>query len=129
MLKTKKEIKTWLDYFGVNNYTIHDDLIVDVDESVFLAFLKIDEIPFQFGKVKGYFDISNNNLTSLIGSPFEVTSDANFSHNRLKSLQYCPKIIGADLLLGEHSDSFEQKGRPNEIEDLSLDDLPSSIGE
>jgi hypothetical protein len=33
-LKTKGEIKNWLDCYGIKNYTINDDLTVDVNGSV-----------------------------------------------------------------------------------------------
>ena len=44
--------------------------------------------------VTGYFDCSNNNLTSLEGAPKEVGGDFDCSDNKLISLEGAPKEVG-----------------------------------
>ena len=69
MLQSKSEIAAWLDKYNIENYTINDDLTVDVAGNVDLYYNKLATIPIQFGKVTGWFDCSNNKLTSLEGCP------------------------------------------------------------
>ena len=68
MLKTKEQIKQWLDEMGVINYVINKDLTVDVKGDVNLSYKNLKELPVQFGKVKGNFFCSNNQLKSLKGA-------------------------------------------------------------
>ncbi len=95
MLKTKDDIKQWLDSAEISNYTINDDLTVDVDGYVSLTRMNLVKIPVQFGVVSGYFSCMRNELTSLKGCPRTVTGDFNCSYNKLTSLDGCPeKVIG-----------------------------------
>lgn len=112
---TKKQIKAFLDDNLIFNYTIHDDLTIDVDDDVWLE-IDDSEIPVQFNDVSGDFYLMDcYNLTSLKGSPVNVfgnfscrklglTSlvgapdyvDANFncSGNPITSLEGMPKVFG-----------------------------------
>ena len=45
---------------------------VNVDSNVELSGKELTSIPVQFGYVTGWFDCSDNNLTSLKGCPVEV---------------------------------------------------------
>lgn len=98
MLKTKENIKSWLDKMEINGYKINDDLTVDVDGDVNLGNNKLYEIPIQFGIVNGNFSIWHNKLISLKGCPHKVTKNFDYTHNQLESLEYCPKEIGEDFL-------------------------------
>jgi len=90
MLKTKEEIQAWLDEMRIKNYTINDDLTVDVDGTVKISNKKLVEIPVQFGIVVRDFDCSRNKLTSLKGSPRECVGFY-CSHNKLTSLVGAPQ--------------------------------------
>ena len=73
----EQEVKSWCEEMGIKNYTINSKGEIDVDGSVWLyKFLKkndFKELPYKFGRVTGYFDISNNpNLTSLKNCPDKV---------------------------------------------------------
>lgn len=113
-MKSVPEIEEWLNKFSINNYIITDDLYITVFGSVNLnGKLKSKKLPVKFKKVDGYFDISNNSLESLEGSPESVLKDFNCSfndlesliggpykvgdfdcsNNRLSSLSYCPKEV------------------------------------
>lgn len=117
MLKTKKEIKDWLTNMGINDYTIHDDLTVDVYDSIDLKNNGLKDIPVQFGKAVADFDISSNSLTNLKGCPFSVGGNFVCFYNPLYSLKYCPKEIKGSFYL-----------RDTLIENLRLEDLPDEIG-
>lgn len=82
----KKETEKWLLDHGITAYTLRDDLTVDVDARVNLSELKITSIPVQFGIIKGGFDCSNNELTTLRGCPVTISGEFKCSGNLLTSL-------------------------------------------
>jgi hypothetical protein len=115
MLKTKEEIIEWLNKYGVEDYTVNEDLTVNVDGYVDLSFKKLKSIDIQFNKVSadffciyneltslkgcpqivgGNFSCHSNSLTSLKGSPKEVGGSFDCSNNQLTSLDGCPKEVG-----------------------------------
>jgi len=93
MLTLKDEIKNWLEEHKIKNYTINADLTIDVGGDVNLHCRKLKKIPYQFGIVNGYFDCSNNKLTSLKHCAKTVNGYFNCSRNQLTSLEHCPKIV------------------------------------
>jgi hypothetical protein len=95
--KTIDEIKNWLDKYGIKNYTINDDLTVDVDGDVYLSHNQLTSILVQFKNVGGYFYCYNNQLTSLEGCPSSVGGDFYCSNNQLTSLKGAPSIAGGDF--------------------------------
>ena len=88
------QVKNWLDEMRVKNYTINDDLTVDVNGHVNLSEFRLTEIPIQFGRVTGIFYIDRNSLTSLKGCPNYVGSKLSCSHNKLTTLEYGPEYVG-----------------------------------
>ncbi len=88
--KTFIETQVWLDLMGVKNYTIHDDLTVDVNGSVDISFEGLTCIPVQFGVVKGDFNCYFNHLTTLIGAPNTCEWFLCYG-NHLTSLDGAPK--------------------------------------
>lgn len=99
---TYEETKKWLDKMGVENYTINEDLTVDVDVNVDLRHKKLEKIPVKFGKVGGSFSCRNNQLTSLEGCPEKIVGDFGCSYNQLTSLEGIPKSVGGDFLCYEN---------------------------
>lgn len=94
-MKSVSAIEQWLEKYSINNYTISNDLKVSVHGSVNLnGNLELKRLPVTFEFVDGYFDISNNDLTSLEGSPKIVTRDFNCSNNKLESLANSPVKVG-----------------------------------
>jgi len=89
-----QDIAQWLKKYGITNYTIHENLVVDVDCDVNLYNNKLTALPFQFGKVTGNFHCSNNQLTSLQYCPTAVGGGFYCYNNQLTSLQYCPTTVG-----------------------------------
>lgn len=114
MLKNKEEIITWLENNNIVNYIIHDDFSISVNESVFLRDKNLKQIPLQFNVIHGSFDCSNNQLTSLFGSPKIINGDCNFSRNKLKDLEYCPNIVRGNFL-ATYNNIHSLKFFPNSI--------------
>ena len=95
--KTYEYIKNWLDDMDIDNYTINDDLTIDVDGDVDLNNKKLEKIPVKFKSIGGYFDCGSNQLTSLKGSPDSVGKDFYCRDNQLTSLEGCPESVGGSF--------------------------------
>ncbi len=99
MFKTKEDIKQWCDDHFIEDYTINEDLTVDVDNDVFLYLLPIIYLPIQFGEINGEFLLGENGLKSLRGCPYIVHHDFTCGGNEITSLNYLPKIIEGTIRL------------------------------
>lgn len=93
LLNSKEKIEQWLKKMNINHYVINNDLTVHVNGSVNICDKKLNFIPIQFDTIKGDFDCSYNNLTSLKGAPYTVNGDFDCSYNNLTSLQNSPNLI------------------------------------
>jgi hypothetical protein len=98
MFNTKEEVKNWLEKYSVKNYTINEDLTIDVEGDVNLQYRKLSCIPIIFNKVSGSFMGCFNNLTSLKGCPKIVLGCFLISNNNLTSLKHCPEEVGGDFV-------------------------------
>ena len=114
---TYDQVSKWLDSMGIKNYTINDDLTVDVDGDVDLS----DKLEWAYFHVKfntvknGSFVCSNNHFQSLQGCPITVTESFICHSNRLTSLKGAPIKVG---------DNFECGG--NQLD--SLEGVPKEVG-
>lgn len=116
MLKTKEEIKAWLEEYSIKNYFIRDNLIVDVADNVNISNKGLLDIPIQFGTIKGYFNCSQNSLTSCKGFPEFVERDLNCSDNKITSLEGCTQnMIG---LICNYNQLTSLKGAPQNCEHI-----------
>jgi hypothetical protein len=95
-----KDIETICDDYGIKNYTITNDGLVNVDGYVNISHMRLTKLPFNFGFVTGYFICNSNQLTSLEGGPKEVGGDFFCHNNRLTSLKGCPKEVGGVFFCG-----------------------------
>ena len=89
------EIESWCDEMHISNYTINSQGEIDVNGEVDLKYSDFEELPYKFGKVKGYFSVMMClNLTSLkncpdyVGNYFDVDDCP-----QLDSLEGCPKEV------------------------------------
>lgn len=106
MLNNIPDIKKFLNRYGLynNDYTINGDLSVDVKGDVDISHKNLskttplDEIPVKFGKVTGSFNVSQNELTSLYGSPDEVGKNFYCGFNKLTDLEYSPKLVKGSFM-------------------------------
>jgi len=82
-----------------------------------LSGLKLTKLPSNLKNVSvtGYFDCSNNNLTSLDGAPASVDRHFDCSSNNLTSLDGAPRSVGLSFYCGN-----------NKL--TSLVGAPSSVG-
>lgn len=112
---TKKQIKAFLKAKRIRNYTINDDLTIDVDDDVWLS-IEETEIPVQFGKVDGDFNLRKcTNLTSLKGTPVKVFGNFRCSDMSLTSLVGAPDYV---------HENFDCSGNPI----ISFEGLPDVFG-
>jgi len=107
MFKTKDEIEVWLVSIHKNNYTINDNLTVDIHQPVkFLPNnLKQGKIPVKFNIADSSFDVSMCRLLSLVGCPNHVTTHFSCSQNNLRSFEGGPTFVGGDYTA--HSNMFD----------------------
>ncbi len=90
---SEEEIHLICGKYNIQNYSINPNGSIDVKENVILVKKNLKEIPLKFNKVYGFFDISNNRLTSLEGSPREVDGYFDCSDNLLTSLIGSPDKV------------------------------------
>ena len=90
-------IESWLKLNNIKNYTVNEDLSVDVAGDVSLLELNIVELPVKFRTVSGNFTCSQNKLISLVGCPSSVGGDFLCSVNRLTTLEFCPVQVGSSF--------------------------------
>jgi len=83
--------------YGIENYTINDDMTIDGDGDVDLSDNQLTKLPLKFKNVSGDFDCYDNNLTSLEGCPKQVDGDFVCSDNNLTSLEGSPKQVGGNF--------------------------------
>ena len=136
-LTSKIDVETWLKKYSVQNYTINEDMSVDVNGNVDLDNKYLVEIKVQFRNVSGDFNCYSNYLTdlsgcpikiggsfccngneivvSLIGSPIEIGGSFYCNNGNYTSLEGCPKRVVGDF-------NF----RFNKL--VSLDDGPDFVG-
>ncbi len=89
-LKTREEIMVWLDRMRIHNYTIRDDLTVDVDGNVDISAGWLYHIPVQFGVIFGDFNCAHNYLTNLKGSPRRCET-FRCGHNEITGFEGAPE--------------------------------------
>lgn len=110
---SKIDIKNWLDENHVENYTIHDDLTVDAI-SVNLSQKNLTFLPVQFNVVNSTFDISNNQLTNLKGSPHTALSFF-CQDNFLVSLEGAPQWVPKEFDCSYNTKLMSLKYAPQKV--------------
>ena len=105
------EIEAWCEEMGIEDYTINNKGEIDVDGEVDLSGKDFKELPYKFGKVKGYFKldgcenlISINNCPDKVGDSFDIDGCI-----RLDSLEGCPKEVGSNFWCGNCKRKFTTK--------------------
>jgi hypothetical protein len=91
---TREEVIEVCEDYEIENYTINDDLSIDVDGDVRLYGKGLEYLPLKFNYVSGYFGCSNNNLETLKGCPQRVNGNFSCHFNKLKILKGCPQTVG-----------------------------------
>lgn len=116
--KTEIQVENWLNSMNVENYIIHDNLIVDVNGSVDISGRNLSYLPVQFGIVYNNFYAYNNSLSSLEGFPYKIYGKLSCQENMINSLKFCPNQIGGKI---DFSENFilSLKGFPKVIRNNS----------
>ena len=76
---------------------INEDYTIDAHGDVNFLGKSLTKIPLKFNNVVGHFRCSNNNLTTLEGSPKEVGGYFNCANNQLTTLKGSPKEVGGNF--------------------------------
>ena len=106
----KAEIEAWCEKMGIENYTINSQGEIDVDGCVNLDNIDIKELPYKFGRVIGFFSVSNCNLISLKNCPNILYDFFDCSDNYyLDSLKYIPKEVGGNIHCGHCKRKFTEE--------------------
>jgi hypothetical protein len=112
--QTESEVAKICDEYGIRNWTLNSEGLVDVNSSVNLDLdlvrhdKELTKLPLKFGEVTGYFSCDSNKLTSLEGSPHTVSGGFFCNHNQLTSLEGCPHTVGGNFSCGSNNlTSFE----------------------
>lgn len=95
--KEKDRIDSICDQYGIENYSINSDGSIDVAGDVLLIYDELTKLPLKFNTVSGYFDCSDNDLTSLKGAPTTVGGIFNCNINQLTSLEGSPTTVGGNF--------------------------------
>jgi len=86
--------------YGIKNYNINSDGSIDVNGDINLISRDLTKLPLKFGKVSGYFDCRNNQLTTLEGCPQSVVGYFNCRYNKLETLEGFPQSVGGNFYCG-----------------------------
>jgi len=107
----RAQIANWLDSFGIINYTINDDLTIDVNGSVNLNYKFLTCFPsfIKFNEVSSIFYCSDNQLTSLEGCPRTVGGSFSCRNNYLTSLEGCPKTVDGNFFCHSNKKKFNEE--------------------
>jgi len=98
LYKSYKDIDTVCKKYGIKNYTINLDSIVDVDDDYVNFYSSgLTKLPLKFGNVSGCFDCGDNELTSLEFCPQSVGGSFHCGENKLKDLYGFPEFFDGDI--------------------------------
>jgi len=113
------------------SYDFKDD--VDIDN---LGLKNIAELGIKFGKVGGYFNCGNNQLTNLEGAPTKVGGYFYCRYNKLTSLEGAPQEVGGGFYC-DNNRLTGLEGAPQEVSGwfdcrhnqfTNLEGAPSKVG-
>jgi hypothetical protein len=133
---TREEVIEVCEKYKIIDYTINDDLSIDVDGGVYLNRRYLEYLPLRFNYVNDYFNCSYNKLKTLEGCPQVVGGTFNCYFNKLKTLEGCPQTISGSF---NCSDNYLKllKGCPQTVDGsfdcsynklISLEDGPQTVG-
>jgi hypothetical protein len=94
---TESDVAEICKKYGIENWYINSEGLVDVDGDVFLYRDNLIELPLIFGHVSGNFFCADNHLTSLEGAPISVGGSFYCSDNYLTSLEGVPISVGGNF--------------------------------
>ena len=100
----KNSIEYICDKLWITDYTINEDELIDVNETVNqIMGNKFKKIPLKFNKVHGDFIMYNTLISSLEGSPKYISGDFKIDYNELTSLKDSPEYVGGDFICNNNN--------------------------
>ena len=93
--QTESKVAEICKKYGIENWTLNKDGLVDVNGNVSLDGNRLSKLPLKFGTVTGYLDCRFNKLTSLEGSPHTVGHYFKCQNNQLTTLESAPHTVGS----------------------------------
>ncbi|NBW56728.1 hypothetical protein EBR43_02870, partial [bacterium] len=107
--------KNWLNKCTRGTWSLNKKGLVDIDGYFDCEEQNLKDFKgVKFGKVKGSFSCSNNQLTSLVGAPQEVKGSFYCRHNKLTSLEGAPQEVGGSFYC-ENNQLTSLEGAPQEV--------------
>ena len=91
--QTKAEVSKICERYGIRNWSINKDRLVDVAGYIDLSEMDLTELPLKFGIVTGDFDCYSNYLTTLEGAPQSVGGGFWCNDNELTTLEGAPRSV------------------------------------
>jgi len=106
----------WLDMAVSGTWSVNPQTgLVDIAGDFWMSKRNlVDFKGVRFGKVSGFFNCSDNSLTSLAGAPQSVGNFFNCSDNSLTSLKGAPQEVGAGFNCSDNS-LTSLEGAPQEV--------------
>ena len=104
-----RDIEETCEELGIDNYTIKNDMSINVYGEVYISKLDLIEIPLNFNIVEGDFNCYKNRIKSLQGAPKIVKGDFDAGYNKLTSLEFMPIEISSDAFF-DNNDLKTLKG-------------------
>ncbi len=108
------DLENELGKYGISEFIVNENGTLDIQGSVSMHHFKFNEIPFNFNKITGSFNINGNNLILLKHCPKYIGSWFNCSKNKLTSLEYGPEYVG-DTYICSHNKLITLNGCVQEI--------------
>lgn len=91
-------ITAWLHRHGVEDFTISESGVVDVNGSVDMDIDDIKKLPVKFGRVTGDFIVAGSELETLEGCPQVVGRSFDCTHTLIKSFVGGPQQVGRSYI-------------------------------
>ena len=92
--QTEEEVSKICEKYGITNWSINQDGLVDVNGDVDLERKGLTKLPLKFGMVTGIFNCTDNKLTTLEGAPRSVDGRFSCGVNKLTTLEGAPRSVG-----------------------------------
>jgi hypothetical protein len=140
-ITTREQVDAFVKKLLIIEYTINDDLSVDVDHDVSIFNLKpagYTNLPIKFRKINGDFLLRDPKVTTLQGCPDEVVGNFKIENIGITSLEGGPHTVNGYYMLFDTTALVSTKGMASHIGGLvqmlscrkltSLEGFPKAIG-
>ena len=91
---TKEQIDKICKEYNITDYTINNDMSIDVNNNINLQLNTLEVLPIIFNKVNGSFFCELNNLNTLKYSPKYIEGNFNLAFNNIKTFEHFPEVEG-----------------------------------